>query len=60
MDGVMSKHTEDTMYEIHQEVTQKGLWEKFDVQLKKMHDQDKHKWKTVCEMLEYALKRIKE
>tara|TARA_R110001583_G_scaffold21942_2_gene82817 strand:- start:59 stop:229 length:171 start_codon:yes stop_codon:yes gene_type:complete len=56
----MSKHTEDTMYEIHQEVTQKGLWEKFDVQLKKMHDQDKHKWKTVCEMLEYALKRIKE
>ena len=37
MDGVMSKHTEDTMYEIHQEVTQKGLWEKFDVQLRKMH-----------------------
>jgi len=56
----VSKQTEDTIYEIYQEVTQNGLQEKFDIQLKKMHSQDKHKWKTVCEKWEYALKRIKE
>ena len=31
-----------------------------DKQLKKMLTQDKHKWKTICEKWEYALKRIKE
>ena len=48
------------MYEIYQEVTQNGLREKFDAQIKKMHSQDKHKWKTACEKWEYALNRIKE
>ena len=56
----MSSQTEDTMYEIHTEVTQSGLKEKFDNQLKKMLKQPKHKWKTVCEKWEYALRRIKE
>ena len=56
----MSSQTEDTMYEIHTEVTQSGLRKKFDKQLKKMLSQDKHKWKTVCEKWEYALRRIKE
>ena len=56
----MSSQTEDTMYEIHTEVTQSGLRDKFDKQLKKMSTQPKHKWKTVCEKWEYALKRIKE
>ena len=55
----MSSQTEDTMYEIHTEVTQSGLRKKFDKQLKKMLSQDKHKWKTVCEKWEYALRRIK-
>ena len=56
----MGSQVEDIMYEIHTEITQSGLKEKFDKQLKKMHNQDKHKWKTVCERWEYALKRIKE
>ena len=56
----MSRNTEDTLYEIHTEITQSGLKDKFDKQLKKMSTQSKHKWKTVCEKWEYALKRIKE
>ena len=56
----MSKQTEDTMYEIHTELTQSGLWDKFNKQIKKMDTQPKHKWKTVCEKWEYALHRIKE
>ena len=56
----MSSQVEDTLYEIHTEVTQSGLKSKFDKQLKKMSTQPKHKWKTVCEKWEYALKRIKE
>ena len=56
----MSSQTEDTLYEIHTEVTQSGLRDKFDKQLKKMSKQSKHKWKSVCEKWEYALKRVKE
>ena len=56
----MSKQTEDTMYAIHTELTESGLWDKFNKQLKKMSTQEKHKYKDVCERWEYALKRIKE
>ena len=56
----MNKQTEDTMYEIHTELTESGLWSKFNKQLKKMNTQLKHKWKTPVERWEYALKRIKE
>ena len=56
----MSKQVEDTMYEIHKEITKNSLWEVFNKQLKKMNTQSKHKWKTACERWEYALKRIKE
>jgi len=57
---IMSKYTEDTFYEIHQEVEQKGLRKKFDKQLKKMQTQTKHDNKTASEKWEYALIRIKE
>ena len=56
----MSKQTEDTMYAIHTELTESGLWDKLNKQLKKMGTQPKHKYKEVCERWEYALKRIKE
>tara|TARA_R110001606_G_C14968748_1_gene602863 strand:+ start:216 stop:386 length:171 start_codon:yes stop_codon:yes gene_type:complete len=56
----MSSQQEDTMFEIHTEVIQSNLKKIFDKQLKKMLTQDKHKWKTICEKWEYALKRIKE
>ena len=56
----MSKQTEDTMYEIHTELTESGLWDRFNKQLKKMSTQPKHKYKEVCEKWEYTLRRIKE
>ena len=56
----MTSQTEDTLYEIHTELTQSGLWDKFNKQMKKMSTQPKHKYKEVCEKWEYALKRIKE
>ena len=56
----MSKQTEDTMYEIYNEVERLGLRKKFDKQLKKMQKQDEWKWKTVCERQEYALRQIKK
>ena len=55
----MSKQTEDTLFEIHQEIEKKGLRKKFDKQLKKMRTQPKHKFKTACERQEYALNKIK-
>jgi len=56
----MTRQQEDTMFEIHTEVTKSGLWGEFNKQLKKMSSQEKHKWKTPSEKWEYALKRIKE
>ena len=56
----MSSHQEDTMYEIHTKVTESGLWDKFSAQLKKMQNQDKHKFKSMCERWEYALHKIKK
>ena len=56
----MTSQTEDTLYEIHTELTESGLWSKFNKQLKKMNTQLKHKWKTPVERWEYALNRIKE
>lgn len=56
----MTRQQEDTMFEIHTEVTKSGLWVEFNKQLKKMSSQEKHKWKTPSEKWEYALKRIKE
>ena len=56
----MSRQTEDTMYEIHTELTESKLWGKFNKQLKKMNTQEKHKWKSSLERWEYALKRIKK
>ena len=56
----MTRQTEDTMYAIHTELTESGLWDKFNKQLKKMDKQPKHKWKTVCESWEYAFNKIKK
>ena len=48
------------MYRIYMEVEKKGLRRKFDKQIRKMETQEKHKYKDVCEVWEYALKRIQE
>ena len=51
---------EDTLWLIYEEVEKKGLRRKFNKQLKKMDTQEKHKHKDVCEIWEYALKKIQE
>ena len=55
----MGINTEDILYEVYNEVNNKGLRPQFEKQLSKMKDQDKHKYKTVSERWEYALYRIK-
>ena len=49
---------EDEIMFIYNEVKEKGLQEKFDKQIAKMLNQDKHKHKTANERWDYALKRI--
>jgi hypothetical protein len=49
---------EDTFYEIYNQVEEKGLKEEFYKQLDKMKHQDKHKYKSVKDLWEYAYKRI--
>ena len=51
---------EDTLWFIYEEVEKKGLRKKFDKQVKKMDTQEKHKHKEVCEMWEYAIKKIQQ
>ena len=49
---------EDEIMFIYNEVKEKGLQEKFDKQITKMLNQDKHKHKTANERWDYALRRI--
>ena len=56
----MTKQSEATMYRIYEEVEEKKLRRKFDKQLKKMKTQEKHKYKEVCELWEYALKKVQK
>jgi len=49
---------EDTFYEIYQTVEEKGIKEKFDKQLHKMSQQEKHKYLTPVERWEYAFMRV--
>ena len=52
-------HSEDILVEVYHEVEDSGMRVEFDNQLNKMLDQEKHKFKTICEKWEYALYRIK-
>ena len=56
----MTKQTEDILHEIHTELTESKLWNKFNKQIKKMDSQEKHKWKTPCEKWEYAYNKVKK
>ena len=56
----MGHTTEDTLMDVYKEVEEMGITDLFDKQCKKMASQDKHRFKTVAEKWEYALKRIKE
>ena len=56
----MTSQEEDTLYEVHTEVTKSGLWDEFNAQLKKMRSQNKHKYKTSSERWEYAFNKVKK
>ena len=58
--GLNKMSVEDTLWFIYEEVEKKGLRRKFDKQVKKMETQEKHKYKEVHEVWEYALKKIQE
>jgi len=49
---------EDTFYEIYDRIEEKGLKNEFYEQLEKMKQQEKHKYKSVKDLWEYAYKRI--
>ena len=57
--GLNKMSVEDTLWFIYEEVEKKGLRRKFDKQVKKMETQEKHKYKEVHEVWEYALKQVK-
>ena len=58
--GLNNMSVEDFWWDTHNELVELGLQKKFDKQIKKMKTQEKHKYKEVCELWEYALKRVKE
>ena len=58
--GLNNMSVEDFWWDTHNELQKLGLQRKFDKQVKKMLTQEKHKHKEVCELWEYALKRIQE
>ena len=53
-------HYEDIFFEITESINRLGLKEEFDAQLKKMRNQDKHKYKEVRERWEYAFNKVKQ
>jgi len=51
-------HYEDAFYEIHNDISKKGLREEFESQIQKMLNQEKHKHKSTKEMWEYAHHKV--
>ena len=49
---------EDTFYEIYTQIEERGIKDEFYKQLDKMKHQEKHKYKSVRDLWEYAYKRI--
>ena len=58
--GLNNMSVEDFWWDTHNELKKLGLIKKFDKQVKKMETQEKHKYKEVHEVWEYALKKIQE
>ena len=51
-------HYEDAFFEIHDDISEKGLKMEFEAQIQKMLTQDKHKYKSTKEMWEYAHHKV--
>jgi len=51
-------HYEDFWYEITESIEKEGLKKQFDAQLKKMRDQDKHRYTEPRERWRYAYDKV--
>ena len=51
-------HYEDFWYDITDSIEEKGLKKEFDAQLKKMTNQDKHKYKDTRDRWSYAHTKV--
>jgi|TARA_B100001778_G_C18212199_1_gene460585 hypothetical protein len=51
-------HYEDFWWEITESINNKGLKKEFDAQLKKMHHQDKHRYKDTRDRWTYAHNKV--
>ena len=58
--GLNKMSVEDFWWFAQAEINELGLQKQFDKQVKKMDTQEKHQHKEVCELWEYAFKRIQE
>ena len=45
----MTSNQEDTMYDIHTKVEKLNIRKEFYAQVEKMHEQEKHRWKDLCD-----------
>mgnify|MGYP003626484468 FL=1 len=52
-------HYEDFWYEVTESIEREGLKKQFDEQLKKMNNQDKHKYKDSKDRWSYAYDKVK-
>tara|TARA_R110002020_G_scaffold346281_1_gene560139 strand:+ start:943 stop:1122 length:180 start_codon:yes stop_codon:yes gene_type:complete len=55
----MTSNQEDTMYDIHTKVEKLNIRKEFYAQVEKMHEEEKHRWKDLCEKWEYAFNKVK-
>lgn len=49
---------ENFLFEVYPELEEKGLLQNFDTQIQKMKTQEKHRYKTMFEIYEYAYARV--
>jgi len=58
--GLNNMSVEDFWWDTHNELKELGLQKKFDKQIKKMGNQEKHRYKDARQIWEYALEKVKD
>jgi len=51
---------EDSFYEVFNKIESLGLREEYDTQMKKMQQQDKHKWLDTKSRMQYCCDKVVE
>ena len=51
-------HYEDTFYEVYETINKYGLQKEYSKQRNKMDTQDKHRYKEVKDLMEYACNKV--